>query len=185
MNLMDDALVAGDTWDWMTAVDGYPATDGWTLKYYLTPRIAGTQIVLQATTASDGTSYRVQVSPAASAAIASGKYDWRARVEKAGAETTVDQGSVLIQAKVAGLTSSDNRSYARRMLDSIEAAFEAFNLGVKSYSIGSRTMTKRDTPELLTMRDRFRAEVQNEIAAAKIADGQSNPRTFGVRFRRV
>ena len=40
-------LVAGDTWDWTTAVDGYPATDGWMLKYYLTPRVAGTQIVRQ------------------------------------------------------------------------------------------------------------------------------------------
>ncbi|HMG59670.1 MAG TPA: hypothetical protein VK583_08080 [Burkholderiales bacterium] len=181
----DDPLIAGDTWDWTTAVDGYPATGGWTLKYYLTPRVAGTQILLSASTASDGTSYRVQVSPAASAAFASGRYDWRARVEKTGAEVTVDQGSVIIQAKVAGLTSSDNRSYARQMLDQIEPALLAFNMGVKSYSIGSRTMTKRDTPELLTMRDRFRTEVQNEIAAAKIADGQANPRTFGVRFKRV
>src|SRR5260221_6540275 len=144
MNPMDDPLIAGDSWDWTTAVDGYPATDGWTLKYYLTPRITGTQIVLQAATASDGTSYRVTASPATTAAYAAGKYDWRARVEKAGAEITVGQFSSIIHAKVARVTSSDKRTHARKMLDTIEAALEAFNLGVKSYAIGSRTMTKRD-----------------------------------------
>lgn len=185
MNLMDDALIAGDIWDWTTAVDGYPATDGWTLKYYLTPRVAGTQISLVAATASDGTSYRVTASPATTAGYAAGKYDWRARVEKAGAEVTVDQGSSIIQAKVAGATVSDNRTHARKMLDQIEAALEAFSIGVKSYAIGSRQMTKQDIPEILTMRDRYRTEVQNETAAAKMADGQANPRTFGVRFNRV
>ena len=180
-----DQIIAGDTLDFQTSVEGYPATDGWTLKYYLTPRTAGTQLVLTASTAADGQGYRVQVSPAASAAWAAGIYDWRARVEKTGAEITVEQGFVQIQAKVAGLTASDNRSYARKMLDQIEAALQAFNFGVKSYSIGSRSWTKAETPDLLVMRDRFKAEVDNEVAAAKMADGLGNPRNYGVRFNRV
>src|SRR5258708_5060260 len=186
MQLMDDALIAGDTWDWTTAVDGYPATDGWTLKYYLTPRLAGTQIVLSAATASDGISYRVQVSPGTSAAYASGTYDWRARVEKTGAEVTVDQRSVVIQAKVAGLTSSDNRSHARRVLDAIEALIETKGAAdVIEYSIGNRSIKKMTTAELLPWRDRYRWEVADEKARDRIADGLGNPRLAGVRFTRV
>lgn len=187
MNLMDDALIAGDTWDWTTAVDGYPATDGWTLKYRVIPRVAGigAPFVLTAATASDGTSYRVTASPATTAVFTAADYTWKAWVEKAGARVSIDDGLVTLQPDPSSATASDGRSYARRMLDLIEAALEAFNLGVKSYSIGSRTMTKRDTPELITMRDKFRAEVQNEDAIDKIGDGLSNPRTFGVRFNRV
>lgn len=186
MQLMNDSLVAGDTWDWTTAVDGYPASDGWTLKYRLIPRTAGpTLITLTAATAADGTSYRVTASPATTAAYAAGDYTWKAWVEKTGARVQIDDGLVTLQVDPAGsLTSLDGRSTARKMLDQIEAALLAFNLGVKSYQIGSRQMTKQDIPELLTMRDTFRAEVQNEAAAEKMADGDSNPRLFGIRFNR-
>ncbi len=186
MHPMDDDFVAGDTWDWSLAVDGYPATDGWTLKYYLTPRIAGTQIVLTAATASDGLGYRVQVSPATSAGYAPGMYEWRARVEKAGAEVTVAQFSLVIQAKVAGLTASDNRSHARKVLDAIEALIETKGTAdVIEYSIGSRSIKKMTTAELLPWRDKYRWEVADERARDRIADNLGNPRLAGVRFNRV
>jgi len=186
VNFPNDLIIAGDTLDFQTAVVGYPATDGWTLKYYLTPRVAGTQILLTAATASDGTSYRVQVSPATSAPYASGMYDWRARVEKVGAEVTVDQGSVEIQVKVAGLTASDSRSHARKVFDAISAVIEGrASKDQQEYSIGGRSLKRTSIADLLVLRDKYKAEVQNEIAAEQIADGGSNPRTFGVRFRRV
>src|SRR5258708_1336661 len=186
MHPMDDDFVAGDTWDWSLGVDGYPATDGWTLKYYLTPRIGGTQIVLTAATASDGVSYRVQVSPATSAAFAAGTYDWRARVEETGPEGPVDQFSVVIQAKVSGLTASDNRSHARKVLDAIEALIETKGTAdVIEYSIGSRSIKKMTMAELLPWRDRYRWEVADERARDRVADGLGNPRLAGVRFTRV
>jgi len=180
-----DNIIAGDTLDFQTAVTGYPATDGWTLKYYLTPRTIGTQIVLTAATASDGISYRLQVSPATSAGFAAGTYDWRARVEKTGAEVTVDQGSVEIQAKVAGLTASDNRSHARKVLDAIEALIETKGAAdVIEYSIGSRSIKKMTTAELLPWRDKYRWEVADEESARRVADGLGNSRLVGVRFVR-
>lgn len=185
MNLFTDNIVAGDTLDFQTSVTGYPATDGWTLKYYLTPRTAGTQIVLTAATASDGQSYRVQISPATSAGYAAGTYDWRARVEKTGAELTVDQGFVTIQVKVAGLTASDNRSHARKVLEAIEALIETKGTAdVIEYSIGSRSIKKMTTTELLPWRDKYRWEVANEVDAERVADGLGNPRLVGVRFNR-
>jgi len=180
-----DTIVIGDTLDFTTAVNGYPASDGWTLKYRLIPRVSGAAILLTAATASDGASYRVQVAPATTVNYVAGDYSWYAWVEKTGARVTVDDGLVTIKGDPNALTAFDGRSYARKMLDQIEAALLAFNYGVKSYAIGTRSMTKADMPEILVMRDRFRAEVQNEIAAERIADGQSNPRAFGVRFNRV
>lgn len=180
-----DKIVAGDTLDFQTSVDGYPATDGWTLKYYLTPRTVGTQILLTAATASDGQSYRVQISPATSAGYAPGTYDWRARVEKSGAEVTIEQGFLEIQAKVAGLTSSDNRSHARKVLDAIEALIETKGTAdVMEYSIGGRSIKKMTTQDLLPWRDRYRWEVADEEAAKRVADGLGNPRLAGVRFNR-
>jgi hypothetical protein len=125
------------------------------------------------------------VAPATTVGYGVGEFTWYAWVEKVGARVTVDDGLVTIKGDPSALAAYDGRSTARKMLDQIEAALLAFNLGVKAYTIGSRSMTKADTPELLTMRDRFRAEVENEIAAEKIAAGLGNPRNFGVRFNRV
>ena len=185
MKLMDDSLVVGDTWDWTTAVDNYPASDGWTLKYRVIPRVAGSNFTLTAATAADGVSYRMTAAPAETAARTAGDYSWKAWVEKVGARVSVAEGLVTLEPDPAIATALDGRSYARKMLDSIEGALLAFNIGVKSYQIGSRSMTKADIPEILTMRDRFKAEVENEVAIDKMTDGLSNPRTFGVRLNRV
>lgn len=180
--------IAGDTLDFLDDVPAYPPADGWTLKYRLVPRFtspAQTPIDIVATTS--GTQYRVQAAASVTAGWKAGFYTWARWVEKAGPiRQSLGEGQFSIlpdpAAAAAGL---DSRTHARRMLDQIEAALEAFNVGVKSYSIGSRTMTKADVPEILTMRDRYKTEVANEEAAAAMASGLGNPRTFGVRFNRV
>lgn len=188
--LVLDDLTAGDTWDFTTIVEGYPATDGWVLNYYLTPYTTGIQVVLTATTAADGTSYRIQKSPVESALIAAGDYTWTARVEKAGSEITVSQGLVTIEPQVAGRTSFDGRSSARRIFEAIEAVIEGrASRDQEEYTIaganGSRQLKRTPIADLLVLRDRYKAEVESEENAAAIASGLSNPRVFGVRFNRV
>jgi hypothetical protein len=187
MNVLGiDTIVIGDTLDFTTAVAGYPASDGWTLKYRLIPRLSGTPITLAAATASDGASYRVQVAPAVTAAYGAGDYTWYAWVEKTGARVTVDDGLVSIKGDPSALTASDGRSHARKVYDAINAVIE--NRATKDqqeYAIGGRSLKRTPVADLLVLRDRYRAEVSNEDAAEKIADGLGNPRTFGVRFHRV
>jgi len=186
MDLMQDELVAGDTWDWTTSVDGYPATDGWTLKYRVIPRISGTPIAITAATASDGTSYRVTVAPATTAGYAAGNYTWYAWVEKVGARVTIDDGLVTLKGDPSSLATSDGRTSARRVYDAITAVIEGrATKDQEEYAIGSRSLKRTPIADLLVLRDRFKTEVDSEIAAEKMADGQGNPRAFVVRFNRV
>lgn len=187
MQLMDDSLVVGDTWDWTTAVDGYPATDGWTLKYRVIPRAAGVgaAFTLTAATASDGTSYRVTQSPAQTGAFTAADYTWKAWVEKTGARVQIDDGLVTLQPDPASATSSDARSQVRQVYDAISAVILGrASKDQEEYSIGGRSLKRTPMADLLVLRDRYKTEVENEIAAENIADGLGNPRTFGVRFNR-
>lgn len=168
--------VAGDTLDFQVAVPEYPNTDGWTLKYRLTPRFTTpTQapIELTAVNNTDGT-YQVQESPANTADWEPGFYSWARWVEKVGAvQTLTERGQLEVRPDPRNSTQGlDTRTHARKMLDQIEAALEAFRVGVKSYTIGSRSMTKQDTPELFELRDRYRAEVAAEEANERLEAGQ-------------
>jgi hypothetical protein len=185
--------IAGDTLDFRVSVPDYPSTDGWTLKYHLTPRFSTpTQAPIHITASgnADGT-YQVQESPANTAIWRVGAYGWARTVEKVGARQTLtsseDQGEVLIRQDPATATQGyDGRSHARKMLAQIEAAIEAFqNPTVKEYTIGTRSLTRNDMKDILDMRDKYRAEVANEEAIARIAAGGSNPRNIGIRFNRV
>lgn len=186
--------VAGDTLDFgPISVPDFPSTDGWTLSYFLTPRFTTPtqgQITVVAVSNADGT-YQLQASPTTTAAWKAGAYGWERRVDKSGARQTLasseDQGEVLVLAKAEDRAQGyDSRSFARKRLEQLETALLAFtDPTVKSYAIGTRTITREDLPNIITERDRALWEVANEDAAAKIAAGQSNPRHVGVSFSRV
>jgi hypothetical protein len=187
---------AGDTLDFQVSVPDYPPSAGWTLVYRLTPRFtspAQAPIEINASANADGT-YQVQASPATTASWVAGAYGWTRWATKGGGAavqtlaSSDDQGELQVLANPrTSAAGADSRSHAKKMLELIEAALEAFAPGstVKSYAIGTRTLTKADMPELLVLRDRYRNEVANEDAAARIAAGAPNPRNIGVRFNRV
>jgi hypothetical protein len=128
--------VAGDTLDFQVSVPDYPSGDGWTLTYYLTPRFSTpvqARIPITAIANADGT-YQVQASPAATAAWKAGAYGWARIVSKNGARQTLtgseDQGEVLVRPDPTTATQgADTRSHAKKMLESIETALEAFAPG--------------------------------------------------------
>jgi hypothetical protein len=187
---------AGDTLDFQVSVPDYLPSAGWTLVYRLTPRFtspAQAAIEINAIANSDGT-YQVQASPATTAAWVAGAYGWTRWVTKgAGAAVQTlassdDQGEVNVLANPrTSAAGYDSRSHARKMLESIETALEAFATSpvMKSYAIGTRQYMRADIPDLLVLRDRYRSEAANEDAAAQVAAGLGNPRNIGVRFNRA
>jgi hypothetical protein len=185
---MLEELIAGDTLDFLDTVDEYPPADGWTLKYQLIPRFttpAQSPITITATTS--GTNYRSQAAAAVTAGWKPGAYTWARWVEKAGPiRQSLGDGQLLVkQDPAAAVQGYDGRSDARRRLDELDAAIEALSSGaVKQYTIGNRSMTKQDLPDLITWRDRLAAEVASEDAVAKMAAGLPNPRNVGIRFSR-
>lgn len=185
---MISELIAGDTLDFLDSVPEYPPADGWTLKYQLIPRFTTpVQSPITLTASTSGADYRVQAAAGVTATWKAGFYTWARWVEKAGPiRQSLGEGQLEVKTDPAqAVQGYDGRSDARRRLDEVEAAIDALSsAGIKSYTIGNRQMTKQDLPDLITWRDRLKAEVANEDAAAKIASGLPNPRNVGIRFSR-
>lgn len=169
---------AGDTWRWTRSLDDYPASEGWVLSYTL---INGTAKISISATAS-GDDHAVTVSAATSAGYTAGTYDWRARVTKAGEVYTVGEGRLTVRNAYAGST-FDARSHARKTLDAIEAVIEGrASSSTLEYSIAGRSLKHIPVSDLLALRDRYRAEVKREDAAAAVAAGLPDQRRVYVRF---
>ena len=172
------SLNAGDTLRWSRNLADYPASAGWVLSYTLINAVDKISI----TGSAAGDSHSILVPAATSAGYTPGSYDWRARVTRAGEVYTVGQGRITIQPSF-GAATLDARSPARRTLDAIEATLEGrASSAVLEYEIGNRRMKYIPNTELLQLRDRYRAEVVREDAAAAVAAGLPDRRRVYVRF---
>lgn len=182
MATIENVITAGDTLDFTTSVPDYPASDGWTLKYRLSPRASGTAIDL--TASANGDDYDVTASATTSAGWAAGFYTWSAFVEKAGERYTVDRGQLEIRAASSTLAAGyDGRTHAQTVLDAIEAVLEnRATLDQESYAINGRSLKRMPIADLLKLRQVYRAEVQGEEAASKLAAGLGTARKVQVRL---
>jgi len=186
---MIEELIAGDTLDFLDSVPEYPPVDGWTLKYRLVPRFTSpAQAPIEITASTSGSDYRVQATAAITAAWKAGFYTWSRWVEKAGPirQSLGDGQLQIIEDPSAAVAGYDGRSHVRKVFDAISAVIEGrASKDQEEYTIGGRSLKRTSIPDLLVLRDRYKAELGNEEAAEKIASGGSNPRQFGVRFNRV
>lgn len=183
-----DQLIIGDTLDFVDQVPGYPATDGWTLKYLLAARFATptqASITLTATTYQT-TDYRVQSAPATTAGWKAGTYTWTRWVEKAGARQSLGSGEIEMAPDPATLTQgADLRTTAERALADAQAAlanFQATGGRVKSYSIAGRSMEFDAAGDILKLVSYWQAEVMRERAAKAKRAGLPDPRRISIRM---
>lgn len=175
---------AGDTWKWRRDdLTDYPAPT-WTLKYrFRHPTLAGFEVVASA----DGTAHAVTVPASTTASYTAGTYHWLAWVESGAEKYEVDEGSLEIVADLrSGLASAtqDLRSPARRIYESLLALYEDYAAGrglVKSYTIGTRTMTFHSPAELLQQIGYWRAQVEAEERAERIRNGLASGTKLYVR----
>jgi hypothetical protein len=73
-------LIVGDTLSDTVTVPGYPASEGWTLKYRLIPRTSGSAVGFG--TSAGGDAHVILVAAAITAAWVAGEYNWAAYVER-------------------------------------------------------------------------------------------------------
>jgi hypothetical protein len=176
-------------WDDEETVDALGAavvSSAWTLKYIFK---GPASLVL--TAAVNGTGWRTTLSVTDSATLIAGVYYWQAILEK-GSPTVTDriakaQGRLTVKPALSGVTGTDfdGRTQARKDLESIQAAIRAIGAGgTKSYTIGNRSFTKMDLPDLLMLESRLKAEVVREDKASMIASGLGNPNNIYVRFNK-
>lgn len=174
-------IVAGDTWEWKRSLSDYPAnaSPAWVLTYYFRSREG--EFSIQA--AADGADHSVSVTKTTTSAYYAGLYEWTAKVDNGTKRHDVGRGLTTIKPDPTKTGKGfDPRSHARKMLDQIEAALEAFSIGVKSYTIGSRQMTKDDMSEIIKMKQTYQAEVVREDAATRLASGLGGGGKISVRF---
>lgn len=174
------ALRVGDTWRWTRTLADYPA-GAWTLKYRFKNAAGGFEVV----SAASGTDHSVTVAAGDTAGYAAGNYTWQAWVEGGVSEKyTVDSGSVVLEADyraASAITGLDDRSHARKMLDQIEAWLETHGDGVSEYEIAGRRM-RYDKAGLIKLHARYKAQVQAEENAARLARGEGIGRKIQFRI---
>jgi len=177
-NIEPSSANAGDTWRWTRTLADYPASAGWALSYTLIN--AAAKITINATASGDD--HAVTVAAATTAGYAAGTYDWRARVTRSGEVYTVGEGRLTVRNAYSAAT-FDARSHARKTLDAIEAVIEnRASSAVAEYQIAGRQLKNIPVADLLALRDRYRAEVKREDAAAAVAAGLPDSRRVYVRF---
>lgn len=173
-------ITAGDTATWKRSHADYPASAGWSLVYYLVSATA--QITF--TSSADGDDHLVLVPAATTASWAAGGYQFQERAEKTGGlKYTLASGRIQVLPNLAAATSGlDARSHARKVLDVLEAWLENRANWAADFQLAGRSVRHIPVPELLTLRDRYRADVRREEQAARVAQGLAPGNRILVRF---
>lgn len=177
---MQNPVVVGDTLDFPTTLEDYPASAGWTLSYRLVPFTSGSPITLTATASGD--SYRVTQPAATTATWAAGEYSWSAYVSNGSERYTVESGTVTLAVDPATVAAFDGRSQARIALEAVEAVLaKRATLDQEQYSIAGRSLQRTPMADLLKLRSALRADVAREDAANRRALGLDDGRRIYLR----
>lgn len=179
-------ITAGDSLAWTRALTDFPASAGWTLHYgaACTSPVANA-ITFDATTATDGTSYQVTVTPDQTAAWLPGRYLWSAFVTRdtpTAERHTLFRGSFTVLPDPAATAVA--LGHAQRTLTLIEAALEGrIPRGLEETTIDGQQITRIAILDLHTLRQKYRTEVMDLERAAAAAAGVRGASTLYVRFR--
>ena len=180
-----DTLVVGDSWVWRRddLVSDYPL-DEYDLEYRFTEDSTGnTNAFTIAATEAEST-YLVEIASAVTASLTAGDYQWAAFIIRSSdnQRVVIDQGRTEILPNLQN-TTADLRSHAKKVLDAIEAVLEnRASQDQMSYSIAGRSLSRMSIDDLMTFRNRYRAEYLREIKLARIKNKQDSGNTIKVRF---
>jgi hypothetical protein len=180
---------AGDTVKWRADASqdnlGNAVDSGsWTLTYYIRSNTAGEGVTVVGS--AYGTGWEFTLSSTNSATLDAGDYYWQAIATYGSEQLTLGAGQLEVLAALdySGTPAAyDGRTQAQQDLDAVQAAIRTLiSNGAKQYSIGGRSFTKLDLPDLMQRESTLKAEVKREQKAALIANGLGNPHNLFVRF---
>lgn len=175
-------LTQGDTASWTRSIADYPATAGWTLTYYFTNPSGTVQVEVEAAQNGTGADYLATIDATKAAEFtALGTYLWRAAVSLSGETVTVLRGRLELLDPYTGAT--DRRLWLERTIANLETAIEnrASDQTV-SVAVEGRSQSKISLQEAADLRDRYRAELAQVIAAEQRADGHRTSNAVRVRY---
>ena len=180
-----DTLVVGDRWVWRRddLVSDYPL-DEYALEYRFTEDSTGNTNAFNIAATEAESTYLVEIASAVTASLTAGDYQWAAFIIRSSdnQRVVIDQGRTEILPNLQN-TTADLRSHAKKVLDAIEAVLEnRASQDQMSYSIAGRSLSRMSIDDLMTFRNRYRAEYLREIKLARIKNKQDSGNTIKVRF---
>lgn len=183
-----NTLVLGDYWSWKRddlATDYPVGTYALTYEFHSDSGGGGTKkFTLTAVEADD--TYYIESASSTTTGYAVGDYVWEAYITKTSSSNRimVDSGRTSITENFAN-TNADLRSHAKKVLDALEAVIEnRATMDQSSMSIAGRSLSRMSVDELLTFRNRYKAEYLKEIKLARIRNKQGSGNTIKVTFGR-
>jgi hypothetical protein len=181
-----ETLVVGDRWVWQRPdlVTDYP-TDQYALTYEFHCDSGGGGSHKFTVTASEtSTAYVVEVSSVTTAGYNAHQYKWYAFITRTSdsQRVAVDNGITTLVVNYAD-SNADVRTHAKKVLDSIQAVIEnRATVDQSSFTIAGRSLSRMTIEELFMVRDRYRAEYNEEVKKARIRNKKPSGNLIGVRF---
>ena len=180
------AIRAGDSVSWSKSLaSSYPPSGGWTLVYTLALQSDASKR-LQVSATSSGDVFLVSLTKEQTDSLPPGTYSLFGHVLKGAERYQIFVGTVQLLPNLAVLLTGDLRSGVKRTLDAIEAVIERrATSDQQSMTINGRSLTRIPLPELIVLRDKYKAEYQQELMAEQLARTGIDSRNIGVRFVRI
>ena len=179
-------LKVGDNWNWVNNQLGTDyVNSAYALKYEFNLIDGATNVHFQVVAVNDGDNYKVEIAHGTTANYTPGEYNWIANIHKnGGGRIKVAEGFITIQDNYHS-TNSSVRSFAKQMLDAIEAvALNRATMDQSSMSIAGRSLSRMSIDELMTFRDRFKTEYLQELKQARVKNGKGSGNNIKVSFGR-
>ncbi|WP_294344705.1 hypothetical protein [Prosthecochloris sp.] len=173
-------LIAGDSWEWKISLSDYPAPT-WTLSYYLVK--SGTNLItLTGSQYGSSDDHHIDIAKETTDDFTDGTYSFQAVVTDGSDRKAVETGTIVIEPDFAQQSSGyDDRSFAKKSLDAIEAVIaNRASQAQQEYQIAGRALKFMTMEELLSARDRLRAEY---LAEERMKNGKSGIGSVKVRFK--
>jgi len=178
------SLIAGDRIAWKrTDLNSDYAVASYALSYSARLEGAGSTEI-EITASESGDDYIVEIPQATSAAYTVGVYHWQAYITRSSdsERITVDSGTWEVKAN-RDVATTDPRTHVKKVLEAIEATIEGrASKDQESYSIQGRSLSRTPIPDLVVLRDKYRAEFVRETRAERIRNGLGHSGTIKVRF---
>ena len=110
--------------------------------------------------------------------VAPGQYKWFAKIKR-----TADNADAHLESGYITIESELLRSFAKQMLDAIEAvSLNRASMDQSSMSIAGRSLSRMSIDELNGFRDKYKAEYLKEVKQARIKNGTGSGNTIKASF---
>lgn len=161
--MIPDRITAGASLSIAVTLTAYPAPD-WALSLVMR---GPTGIDLIAVPS--GAQHRFTAEATTTAGWLPGRYWWQLRATRDGEVVQVDEGDLEVAPDLATISGEyDGRGHVERVLRAIEAVIEGrASIDQASYQINNRSLSRTPIPDLLLLRDKYRAELRRERQAAR------------------